>query len=220
VRRRLPEEKGGYTSAAGIPVTTRREEDALDTAPSPVPCAKAELFRTLAVEQQSLPARVKRAARRGGVVHVARRAAQELHIVARPPAVVVAPVRRTRLPRRADESLGLRPGEVVEVKSAEEIRGTLDEADMCRGLLFMTEMWKYCGTRHAVLKPVRTIMVETTGELREGVHDTVLLAGSNCDGSAHGDCDVFCYHLWRESWLRRLPPESAPDEETFPPADE
>ena len=41
--------------------------------------------------------------------------------------------------------LGLRPGEVVRVRSASEIFATLDDRGTLDGLPFMPEMLKYCG---------------------------------------------------------------------------
>ena len=110
---------------------------------------------------------------------------------------------------RADDALNLLPGEWVEVKSAEEIRGTLDRKGMFRGLYFMDEMWKYCGHRFRVLKRMERLMVERTGTMRR-IKNTVLLEGTTCDGSAHQGCDATCQHLWREVWLRRAAgPEEA-----------
>ena len=104
---------------------------------------------------------------------------------------------------RADEVLGLQPGEWVEVKSAEEIRATLDWRGMARGLYFMDEMWRYCGQRFRVLKRMERLMVERTGDMRT-IKNTVLLEGTVCDGAAHQNCDATCQHLWREVWLRRV----------------
>ena len=118
----------------------------------------------------------------------------------------IAPVRTGRdapKPARADEVLGLQPGEWVEVKSAEEIRGTLDWRGMFRGLYFMDEMWRYTGQRFRVLKRMERFMVERTGAMRT-IKNTVLLDGTVCDGAAHENCDATCQHLWREVWLRRV----------------
>ena len=110
------------------------------------------------------------------------------------------PVRKAA---RAEEVLALEPGEWVEVKSAEEIRATLDWRGMVRGLYFMDEMWRYCGQRFQVLKRMERLMVERTGEMRN-IKNTVLLDGTVCDGAAHDGCDATCQHLWREVWLRRV----------------
>ncbi len=102
------------------------------------------------------------------------------------------------------EVLDLQPGELVEVKSVEEILATLDGNRRHKGLLWMTGMSKYCGGRYRVLRKVERIMLETNGELRN-MKNTVLLEGAMCDGQAFGRCDRSCFHFWREIWLRRVP---------------
>ncbi len=106
--------------------------------------------------------------------------------------------------RRDDEVLGLRAGELVEVKSADEIRETLDSRGMNRGLFFMLEMWNFPGRRFRVLKRMDRLMVEATGTMRS-IKNTVLLEGTTCDGTAHEGCEASCHHMWREVWLRRVP---------------
>ena len=105
------------------------------------------------------------------------------------------------LPAGLEENLGLRPGEVVEVKSEAEILATLDERGRHRGLLWMPNMARFCGKRHRVLKRMETIMLESTGELRK-IRNTVLLEGAMCE-DLYG-CDRSCFHYWRETWLRRV----------------
>jgi hypothetical protein len=101
------------------------------------------------------------------------------------------------------EVLGLRPGEIVEVKSREEILETLDFKGRNRGLQFMPEMFKYCGKRFRVLKRVDRMVVAASGKMRL-IPNTVILEGVYCDGKAHGGCQRMCSCLWREIWLRRV----------------
>ena len=54
--------------------------------------------------------------------------------------------------RRGAEVLGLKVGDLVEVRSAEEIRATLDENGELDGLPFMPEMLAFCGRRLTVHK--------------------------------------------------------------------
>ena len=108
-----------------------------------------------------------------------------------------------RLKRTPSATLDLKSGELVEVKSKEEILATLDSMGRNRGLYFTPEMVKHCGRRFRVLKRVDKMVNEKTGEMRK-IANTVLLDGSNCDGKAHGGCQRFCYCLWREIWLRRV----------------
>ncbi|MEM1582423.1 MAG: hypothetical protein QXK89_07950 [Candidatus Bathyarchaeia archaeon] len=101
------------------------------------------------------------------------------------------------------EVLDLKPGEIVEVKSREEILETLDSKGRNHGLEFMPEMLKFCGKRFKVLKRVGKITVDTTGEMLL-MPNTVILEGAYCDGVAHRGCQRMCFFLWREIWLRRV----------------
>ena len=100
--------------------------------------------------------------------------------------------------------MALQPGELVEVRSVEEILATLDRHRRHKGLLWMTGMRKYCGGQYRVYKRVERIALESNGELRN-MKDTVLLEGVLCDGREFGGCDRCCFHFWREAWLKRIP---------------
>lgn len=102
-----------------------------------------------------------------------------------------------------EERLGLKPGELVEVKSESEIRATLDEKARNRGMLWMPNMRKFCGKRYRVYKRLERILLESNGEHRN-VKDTVLLEGVLCDGEEWFGCDRSCFHYWKEAWLKRV----------------
>jgi hypothetical protein len=102
-----------------------------------------------------------------------------------------------------DEVLNLKPGELVEVKSEEEILATLDQNGKNKGLLWMAGMRRFCGKRFNVCKRVERIRLESTEEYRQ-MKNTVLLEGVICDGKEFYDCDRLCFHFWREAWLRRV----------------
>jgi len=102
------------------------------------------------------------------------------------------------------EILGLQPGEVVEVKSEDEIRQTLDAGGKNRGLGFMPEMWDYCGQRGRVFKRVEKICLENVPRTVRKMKNTVILEGAVCKGSGIG-CDRACFYFWRECWLKRVP---------------
>jgi len=107
------------------------------------------------------------------------------------------------LRRTPTSSLNLQLGELIEVKSKEEILATLDAKGRNRGLGFSAEMLKYSGKRYRVLRRVDTAINEETGRLRQ-INNTVILEGVTCDGTAHGGCKRNCYCLWREIWLKRV----------------
>lgn len=100
-------------------------------------------------------------------------------------------------------SLGLQPGELVEVRSREEIQGTLDASGRNRGLGFAPDMLRFCGRTYRVARRVERTVLEWSGELRQ-LRDTVALEGVTCSGIDQHCCPRSCYHLWREIWLRRV----------------
>jgi hypothetical protein len=122
---------------------------------------------------------------------------------------IVLKGRRTRASGRFGEgSLGLQPGELVEVRSVKEIFATLDQQGKLNGLAFNREMAKFCGKRFRVYRRLEKIILESTGELRTIKTPTVMLEGVFCNGEAHGKCDRSCFCFWREAWLRRASPDS------------
>lgn len=100
--------------------------------------------------------------------------------------------------------LNLQPGDVVEVKSKEEIYETLDERDRTRGLRFDAELLKYCGRRGRVSHLVDGIINEKTGTMLPIKTDAIIIEGFFCTGDYHRACPRGVYTWWRESWLRRV----------------
>jgi hypothetical protein len=102
------------------------------------------------------------------------------------------------------EELHLQPGEFVQVKSREEILATLDLRNRNRGLLFDSEMIRYCGGTYRVLKRVHQIVDEKTGKILRMKSPCIILEGSYCASEYHRLCPRAIYHYWRENWLRRI----------------
>ena len=101
------------------------------------------------------------------------------------------------------ETLGLRRGEIVEVRSPAEILTTLDDTGSINGLPFMAEMIRYCGQQFAVDRRADKVC-DTIATLRSRrINDAVLLEGLRCDGSGHAGCQADCKFYWHEAWLRR-----------------
>jgi hypothetical protein len=100
--------------------------------------------------------------------------------------------------------LDLKVGELVEVRSADEILATLDGAGELEGLPFMPEMLIWCGQRLTVHKVAHKLcdFIGQTG-LRRMEH-AVHLTESRCDGSGHGGCENACSVYWKEQWLKRV----------------
>jgi hypothetical protein len=103
-----------------------------------------------------------------------------------------------------DRPRTLQVGDLVEVRSAQEILATLDEGGEVESLPFMPEMLQFCGKRFYVdkiaIKACDTIT--NTGLYR--MHNAVHLRNSRCDGSAHGGCQAACNIYWKDAWLRRI----------------
>jgi hypothetical protein len=111
---------------------------------------------------------------------------------------------RGTLSRTPVGELNLRPGELVEVRSLEEMRATLDKNGRNRGLICDLELKQFCGRRYRVLGRLDRMISEATAEMR-AVQGTVILDGNLCLCSwAVGGCPrrEFCY--WREVWLKRV----------------
>jgi hypothetical protein len=107
-----------------------------------------------------------------------------------------------RLFRRVLRRSYLLVGDLVQVRSLQEIKNTLDESGCLDRLPFMEEMAAFCGRRFPVFRCVDKIFdYGRSGRLRR-IEDVVLLAGLRCDGSAHGGCQASCYLLWKTAWLK------------------
>jgi hypothetical protein len=106
--------------------------------------------------------------------------------------------------------LNLRAGELIEVRSKEEILQTLDRNGRLDELPFMPQMFEYCGRRFRVFKRAHktcdTVNDFTGRRMKEAVH----LEGIRCDGKAYGGCEAGCLLFWKESWLKRAS-EAGPD---------
>jgi hypothetical protein len=101
-------------------------------------------------------------------------------------------------------ALDLQPGEIVEIKSRDEIFATLDENDTTQGLRFDGEMLEYCGQRARVLRRIEKIIDEKSGRMLRIRRDCVILEGVICRGDYHRSCPRAIYPYWREAWLRRV----------------
>lgn len=122
----------------------------------------------------------------------------------------------TQVEPRIEETLQLRVGELVEVRSAEEIRSTLDERGELDSLPFMPEMLTFCGRRMRVHK-VAHKLCDMIGEggLRR-MERAVHLTDARCDGAAHGGCQMECSLYFKEAWLKRVTPDVAATPEPGP----
>jgi hypothetical protein len=101
----------------------------------------------------------------------------------------------------------LRAGDWVEVRSADEILGTLDERGCLDALPFMPEMLAFCGRRFRVSAVAHKTCDTATFSGGRRMRDAVFLEDLRCDGEGHGGCQARCLLFWKTRWLK---PAEAP----------
>ena len=109
-----------------------------------------------------------------------------------------------RLQKTPDVSLDLQPGELIRIKSRDEIVGTLDTNNNNRGMSFDAEMVPYCGQQARVLRRVERVVDEGTGQLLSLKRVGIILEDVTCRGQYHRCCPRADYPFWREAWLERV----------------
>jgi hypothetical protein len=116
------------------------------------------------------------------------------------------PFRKGRLTKTPAEKLDVQPGDLVQIKSHDEILETLDERNKNRGLFFDVEMVPYCGGKYRVIQRVERIVNDRTGKLVKLPGGCLMLEGVVCR-SHYSDRRIACpraiYSFWREIWVRR-----------------
>lgn len=102
-----------------------------------------------------------------------------------------------------DRKLGLKVGDWVMVRPAEEILATLDSNARLEELPFMPQMLQYCGKKLRVRKTAHKLCDTAFGTGGRQMNDAVFLDDIRCDGAAFGGCEMRCTIVWKEAWLRR-----------------
>lgn len=117
------------------------------------------------------------------------------------------PIRTGRCEKTPTAILDLKPGELVRVKSYQEILKTLDKNSRNRGLWFDSEMVYFCGGTYRVAKRVRRILDEKTGKMLSFSNPCIVLQNVFCR-AVTTKYRLFCPRsnliYWREIWLERL----------------
>ncbi|WP_326819519.1 hypothetical protein [Streptosporangium sp. NBC_01756] len=101
-------------------------------------------------------------------------------------------------------TLDLRPGELVRIKSKEEIVKTLNQDLLNRGMGFEEEMSRYCGQTARVLSRVDRCIDEKTGRMLQMKSPCIVLEGVVCAGAYTVSCPREFIPFWREIWLERI----------------
>jgi len=100
----------------------------------------------------------------------------------------------------------IKVGDIVKIRSKEQILQTLDEGNKLDGCYFMDEMRQYCGGKYKVIKRVKFFFDEAKSRMRK-TRNTVLLEGLYCSGKMpffKQRCDRSCLIFWKEGWLEKV----------------
>ena len=119
--------------------------------------------------------------------------------------------------------LGLKPGDLVQVRTYREILSTLDVNNRNRGLYFDAEEVPYCGKKLRVRSCVTKIIDEKTGKMLTLKDRNVILEGAICQ-ARYSDRRMACpraiYSIWRETWLERVDQSADSDATLRSPGDD
>jgi len=98
------------------------------------------------------------------------------------------------------------PGNIVKVKSKEEIIHSLNPMNKLDGCLFMNQMWEFCGKEFKIVKVVKNVFDERQCKIYKVPAPIYILDGLICDGKVESfkhTCDHSCYLLWHEDWIMK-----------------
>ena len=101
------------------------------------------------------------------------------------------------------ETLDLRPGDAVRVKTKRQIEPTLNAQSRNRGLWFDGEMLRFCGGTYRVGVRVERLIEERTGKMLQLGSPCIILDGVAASGEYQGFCAQNESIFWREIWLER-----------------
>ena len=100
----------------------------------------------------------------------------------------------------------MKAGDLVRVKSLEEIMKTLNSHRRYERLQFLHPMAEHCGKTYRVLKRVRRLVNDMDHTVRKA-KNVVILDGVFCHGKGiygREDCDRTCFFFWKEAWLTKV----------------
>jgi hypothetical protein len=109
---------------------------------------------------------------------------------------------------------GLQPGDLVRVKSREEIEATITAENLNRGLGIDAEMARFCGRTARVARRIHHILDEHTGKMLHMKSPCIVLEGVVCEGAFSAACPRAITSYWREIWLEKIESAPAPQRDT------
>ncbi len=105
------------------------------------------------------------------------------------------------------EVLNLQPGDLVEVKSVDEIEETITQDGFNRGMRYDLEMNKYTGKRYRVQDRVTKLIHEKTGKMVTMKSPCIKLENVYCRAECTEKrlgCPRASNTYWREIWLKKV----------------
>jgi hypothetical protein len=105
--------------------------------------------------------------------------------------------------------LDLQPGELVRIKSKEEISKTIDANRLNRGMGIEEEMAWHCGRTARVARRVDRCLDEKTGRMLSMKNPCIVLDDVVCQGVYNRNCPRGYLPFWREIWLERVDEQNA-----------
>ncbi len=103
-------------------------------------------------------------------------------------------------------SLQILPGDIIKVRSKEEIQSILDDWGGYKGCIFTPEMYEYCDKTFKVLKRIEYFYDEIKEKMCK-CKNIVILEGVTCSGQRRmfsESCDRNCFLFWHLSWLEKV----------------
>ncbi len=94
----------------------------------------------------------------------------------------------------------IQQGDMVRIRSKDEIRKTLDRSGRTFGCSIIPEMYNLCGKEYRVFKKVDHFFEETGRKMRK-CNGIFLLESAYCDKST---CDRSCFFFWHVNWLQKI----------------
>jgi hypothetical protein len=103
---------------------------------------------------------------------------------------------------------GLQPGDMVRIRSKEEVAATLNADLLNRGMGFDAEMARFCGRTAKVARRVDQIIDERNGRMIRMKTPCLVLENVVCEGVFHLSCPRAITPYWREIWLEKISPDA------------
>jgi hypothetical protein len=98
------------------------------------------------------------------------------------------------------------PGDIVKVRSVQEILNMLDDHEKYKGCLFIDEMYEHCDKTYKVLKTANYFFDEAKQKMCKA-KDSVILEGVVCSGRQRlysVSCDRNCFFFWHKAWIEKI----------------